>query len=936
MGSWISDILVGILRYGRPQRRRLRFEALESRNLLSVTSARPVGDVNGDGIVNTQDLAQISANWLQQGNLPLSGDANLDGIVNSQDLAIVASQYGKSAGGLGLGDLTPPTAVEGATYTNFTVSHFSDTDQAAKASDYTALVSFGDGTRVNLSSTPSAGGRIIADPDGGFDVQISHVYSKTIAGGTFTVQVDGADGQTTLIGTDTFAVADAPLTAGNLTPPVATQNQFIKNATIFNFSDANPLATADAYKAVVNLGDGNQVTLTSTLSKYGRIAADPAGGFDVQLSYTYATSLANQTFGVTVSDGEGMSASASTNSFSVVPSSLLAGSLTPPTAVVGTPITSAVIFHFTSTDAAATAGTFSALVTLGDGKNVILSGAASALGQIVANPAGGFDVQLTYTYATPVQNQTFGVVVTNTKNETLNDSTTRFSVTTTPVQITPQIQLDATNTSTVATTPGGALFSAAQSQYMTEPDNATLDGVFNGATQLTIEFQARQTTLAANRNFLSKWNFGSNGTMTIATGEHAGGDGEISVWFATASGNVAGVVETQGANLQASVTYDIAVVFNAGQVQVYVNGQLQQTVVAFGAVPTSLAASSGIPLDLGRWNGMGNYIDGALANLNIWTIAKSQSQIQSLNGDTLSYAQMNASQRAGLAESFALSQASGPATDDVTGQQMLNPTGVVREQIVTSWRATGSMPIVFTPSPEGQAPDLVASVPSMNGQAALKFNGINDALKYASTVLPSEDSGDVFIVAQFTGGGDNFEGDTLFSASSDTTPVDYVFFASYNPASSVVPASVGGGVPLPRFRFRDDTFQTDVRGSQVVLEPGVTYVMHFWGLGTGNGYGMTINGLDVSPFYSGPSAQPAPGFDTVAGSWFGASANLTNLTIGDFERSDGAQGFAAALISEIDVYAGTAAQPVLPLSVAQQIVNRLLAKYGATPLGNDG
>ena len=50
----------------------------------------------------------------------------------------------------------------------------------------------------------------------------------------------------------------------------------------------------------------------------------------------------------------------------------------------------------------------------------------------------------------------------------------------------------------------------------------------------------------------------------------------------------------------------------------------------------------------------------------------------------------------------------------------------------------------------------------MNGQAALKFNGINDALKYASTQLPNEDSGDVFIVAQFAGGGDNLEVDTLF------------------------------------------------------------------------------------------------------------------------------------------------------------------------------
>lgn len=892
--------------------------------------------MNGDGIVNTQDLALVSANWLQQGNQPLAGDANFDGIVNAQDLALISSQFGRAAGTLAVGTLTPPAAVEGTTYTNVTVSHFLDANPTAKAGDYTALVTLGDGTNVTLNSTPTANGRIIADPGGGFDVQISHVYLKTLANATFTVQVNGPNGQSTSISTNTFSVADAPLTAGKLTPPAAVQNVPIKNATIFHFTDGNPLATADAFTAVVTLGDGHRATLTSTVNQFGRITANPTGGFDVQLSYTYTTTLANQTFGVMVSDGEGMTATASTSSFSVASSQLIGGSLTPPTAVVGTPLHNVVVYHFASTDASATPGKFTAQVTLGDGNTVTLNGTPGSNGQIVANPNGGFDVQLSYTYAAALQDQIFGVLVTSTASESLSDSTNRFSVTTTPIQTTPEIRLDATASSTVTTTPGGALFAAAQSQYMTEPDNTTLDGIFNGAKQLTIEFQARQTTLAINRSFLTKWNYGSNGSIAITTGQHAGEQGEIAVWFADASGKAISIVETHGANLQASVTYDIAVVYNAGQVQIYVNGVPQQTNFDLGNVPTSLAASTGIPLELGRWNGLGNYIDGAMTNLNIWTTARTQSQIQSLHGDTLPYAQMNASQRAGLVQSFALTGGSGPATDAVAGAQMQNPTGVVREQIVTSWKGTGTLPTAFTPSPEGQAPDLLASVPSMNNQPALKFNGINDALKYASTVLPSEDSGDVFIVAQFTGGGDNFEGDTLFSAASDTTAVDYVFFASYNPGTNIVPADAGGGVPLPRLRFRDDSFQTDVRGSQVILQPGVTYVLHFWGMGTGKGYGMTVNGLDVSPLYSGTSAQPAPDFNQVAGSWFGASANLTNLTIGDFERSDGAQGFAAALISEIDVYAGTAAQPVLPLSLSQQIVNGLLAKYGAAAMGNDG
>lgn len=49
------------------------------------------GDLNHDGIVNSQDLAVVSSNWLQASML--SGDANYDGIVNSQDLAVISSNW---------------------------------------------------------------------------------------------------------------------------------------------------------------------------------------------------------------------------------------------------------------------------------------------------------------------------------------------------------------------------------------------------------------------------------------------------------------------------------------------------------------------------------------------------------------------------------------------------------------------------------------------------------------------------------------------------------------------------------------------------------------------------------------------------------------------------------------------------------------------------
>ncbi len=48
------------------------------------------GDVNQDGIVNSQDLAAVASSWLTAG---VAGDVNADGIVNSQDLATISSQW---------------------------------------------------------------------------------------------------------------------------------------------------------------------------------------------------------------------------------------------------------------------------------------------------------------------------------------------------------------------------------------------------------------------------------------------------------------------------------------------------------------------------------------------------------------------------------------------------------------------------------------------------------------------------------------------------------------------------------------------------------------------------------------------------------------------------------------------------------------------------
>jgi hypothetical protein len=76
------------------------------------------GDVNGDGIVNGQDLALVSSTWLS--TLP-SADLNGDGIVNAQDLGSVSSNWlatlPAGGGGMGAADVMSSSLVTASVVT---------------------------------------------------------------------------------------------------------------------------------------------------------------------------------------------------------------------------------------------------------------------------------------------------------------------------------------------------------------------------------------------------------------------------------------------------------------------------------------------------------------------------------------------------------------------------------------------------------------------------------------------------------------------------------------------------------------------------------------------------------------------------------------------------------------------------------------------------
>ena len=286
---------------------------------------------------------------------------NGPGTIGASDTSLTVADAPLTAGAL-----TPPAAAQAVGFSDVVVFHFSDANSYATAGDYSAVITWGDGTTATVTSTASGDGQIVAD-GGGFDVLGSHVYTQQLSDATFSVQVTDVGGSSTGASQSGFSVADAPLTAGSLTPPAATEGIGFSDALLFQFADADPGATAGEYTALITWGDGTTATVTSTASGDGQIVAD-GGGFDVLGSHVYTQQVSGATFSVQVTDVGGSTTGASQSGFSVADQPLLAtggfnvsfeqGQAIDPQTVVAT---------FTDPGGAQAVGNYSASIDWGDG-----------------------------------------------------------------------------------------------------------------------------------------------------------------------------------------------------------------------------------------------------------------------------------------------------------------------------------------------------------------------------------------------------------------------------------------------------------------------------------------------------------------------------------------------------------------------------------------
>ena len=173
----------------------------------------------------------------------------------------------------------------------------------AGAGDFTATITWGDGSTSTVTSTADSDGQIVPDPVSGFDVMGSHSYAEILSG-TFSVAVtDTVTGATITSADGAVAMAPATLTAESLTPP--TELAVNPSQVLFQFSTSNPYAEPGDFTATIHWGDGRSTT-SSTSGSGVQVLADSNGGFDVMGAHTYAGSTSG-TFEVDVVETGGSS-----------------------------------------------------------------------------------------------------------------------------------------------------------------------------------------------------------------------------------------------------------------------------------------------------------------------------------------------------------------------------------------------------------------------------------------------------------------------------------------------------------------------------------------------------------------------------------------------------------------------------------------------------
>ena len=173
------------------------------------------------------------------------------------------------------GALTPPTAIVGS-FSDVVLFHFTDANSYATAGDYSAVITWGDGTNATVTSTATADGQIVANAGGGFDVLGSHDYTAALSGVSFRVEVSDQGGSSTGAGQVNFSVAAA------ITSAQTVSSLDLSDSTTLIIAAGGTLTVTDSVQigsdATLEIESGGTLILSSLVQGMGTPTLLLAGG----------------------------------------------------------------------------------------------------------------------------------------------------------------------------------------------------------------------------------------------------------------------------------------------------------------------------------------------------------------------------------------------------------------------------------------------------------------------------------------------------------------------------------------------------------------------------------------------------------------------------------------------------------------------------------
>lgn len=246
----------------------------------------------GDGTTTSGIVAQIVGGGFQISGthaFPTAGSTRFTVVVTnaSLDRLTAASQANVADAPLTASGATI-SAIEGSTFAG-TVATFSDADPGGTVSDYSATITWGDGSQ--------SAGTIAAAAGGGFAVNGSHTYSEETQGLKVSVTISDVGGAQATA-SSTANVSDAPL---DLTPanPSIPAGGVVKNVVVATLVDEGGPEPPSNYTVTIDWGDGTSASAGS-LMQIGN-------SFQITGSHNYALS-GNYTLHVSVRDEGGSTA----------------------------------------------------------------------------------------------------------------------------------------------------------------------------------------------------------------------------------------------------------------------------------------------------------------------------------------------------------------------------------------------------------------------------------------------------------------------------------------------------------------------------------------------------------------------------------------------------------------------------------------------------